>query len=135
MAVFKPNREYNKYISKKMYTLTYCIQRDMNIRQLIVFTADSPNPMGFEPMINQRLLPPTFPRYTRIKPRLEALQYCDELVTRLRHAWKITSATNFHTALVSLYTTLKPNQLIHYCTSYSPNLKILKLCLHHANNE
>ncbi|XP_045447670.1 N-alpha-acetyltransferase 35, NatC auxiliary subunit [Melitaea cinxia] len=61
--------------------------------------SDSPNPMGFEPMINQRLLPPTFPRYTRIKPRAEALQYFDELVTRLRHAWKITSCTNFHTAL------------------------------------
>ncbi|XP_039758508.1 N-alpha-acetyltransferase 35, NatC auxiliary subunit isoform X1 [Pararge aegeria] len=61
--------------------------------------SDSPNPIGFEPMINQRLLPPTFPRYTRIKPRAEALQYFDELVTRLRHAWKITSATNFHTAL------------------------------------
>ncbi|KAL4716548.1 hypothetical protein ACJJTC_010212 [Scirpophaga incertulas] len=54
---------------------------------------------GFEPMINQRLLPPTFPRYTRIKPRAEALQYFDELVSRLRRAWKITSCTNFHTAL------------------------------------
>ncbi|CAG4979544.1 unnamed protein product [Parnassius apollo] len=61
--------------------------------------SDSPNPMGFEPMINQRLLPPTFPRYTRIKPRNEALQYFDELVAQLRHAWKITSCTNFHTAL------------------------------------
>ncbi|XP_026732109.1 N-alpha-acetyltransferase 35, NatC auxiliary subunit isoform X2 [Trichoplusia ni] len=64
-----------------------------------VENSDSPNPMGFEPMINQRLLPPTFPRYTRIKPRAEALLYFDELVTRLRHAWKITSCTNFHTAL------------------------------------
>ncbi|XP_038208428.1 N-alpha-acetyltransferase 35, NatC auxiliary subunit isoform X1 [Zerene cesonia] len=64
-----------------------------------VENSDAPNPMGFEPMINQRLLPPTFPRYTRIKPRPEALQYFDELVTRLRHAWKITSCTNFHTAL------------------------------------
>lgn len=64
-----------------------------------VENSDSPNPMGFEPMINQRLLPPTFPRYTRIKPRIEALQYFDELVSRLRHAWKITSCTNFHTAV------------------------------------
>ncbi|CAH0695085.1 unnamed protein product [Spodoptera exigua] len=64
-----------------------------------VENSDSPNPMGFEPMINQRLLPPTFPRYTRIKPRAEALHYFDELVARLRHAWKITSCTNFHTAL------------------------------------
>ncbi|CAK1544585.1 unnamed protein product [Leptosia nina] len=61
--------------------------------------SDAPNPMGFEPMINQRLLPPTFPRYTRIKARPDALQYFDSLVTRLRHAWKITSCTNFHTAL------------------------------------
>ncbi|XP_037968922.2 N-alpha-acetyltransferase 35, NatC auxiliary subunit [Plutella xylostella] len=61
--------------------------------------SDTPNPMGFEPQINQRLLPPTFPRYTKIKPRTEALQYVDELVARLRHAWKITSAPNFHTAL------------------------------------
>ncbi|XP_026319501.1 N-alpha-acetyltransferase 35, NatC auxiliary subunit isoform X2 [Hyposmocoma kahamanoa] len=64
-----------------------------------VENSDSPNPMGFEPMINQRLLPPTFPRYTRIKPRAEALLYFDELVARLRHAWKITSCSNFHTAL------------------------------------
>ncbi|XP_060805170.1 N-alpha-acetyltransferase 35, NatC auxiliary subunit isoform X1 [Amyelois transitella] len=64
-----------------------------------VENSDSPNPMGFEPMINQRLLPPTFPRYTRIKPRAEALQYFDEQIARLRHAWKITSCTNFHTAL------------------------------------
>lgn len=56
--------------------------------------------MGFEPMINQRLLPPTFPRYTRIKPRPEALQYMDELVARLRHAWKITSCNGCHSALV-----------------------------------
>ncbi|XP_075970669.1 N-alpha-acetyltransferase 35 isoform X1 [Anticarsia gemmatalis] len=64
-----------------------------------VENSDSPNPMGFEPMINQRLLPPTFPRYIRIKPRPEALQYFDEQVARLRHAWKITSCTSFHTAL------------------------------------
>ncbi|XP_047507728.1 N-alpha-acetyltransferase 35, NatC auxiliary subunit isoform X1 [Pieris napi] len=64
-----------------------------------VENSDAPNPMGFEPMMNQRLLPPTFPRYTRIKARPEALQYFDEMVTRLRHAWKITSCTNFHTAL------------------------------------
>ncbi|XP_013149597.1 PREDICTED: N-alpha-acetyltransferase 35, NatC auxiliary subunit isoform X2 [Papilio polytes] len=64
-----------------------------------VENSDSPNPMGFEPMINQRLLPPTFPRYTRIKPRAAALLYFDDLVARLRHAWKITSCTNFHTAL------------------------------------
>lgn len=81
-------------------------QKHSLVWHLGFFSADSPNPMGFEPMINQRLLPPTFPRYTRIKPRIEALQYFDELVARLRHAWKITSCTNFHTALV-MYRKLK----------------------------
>lgn len=55
--------------------------------------------MGFDPTINQRLLPPTFPRYTKIKPRVEALEYIDELLTRLKTVTKITSYTNFHSAL------------------------------------
>ncbi|GBP13217.1 N-alpha-acetyltransferase 35, NatC auxiliary subunit [Eumeta japonica] len=50
--------------------------------------SDKPNPMGFEPMINQRLLPPTFPRYTRIKLRSEALQYFDELPNAHSYAKK-----------------------------------------------
>ena len=58
--------------------------------------------MGFDPMVNQRLLPPTFPRYTKIKPRVEALEYLDELLNRLKTVIKITSYTNFHGALVSL---------------------------------
>ncbi|OXU25008.1 hypothetical protein TSAR_013448 [Trichomalopsis sarcophagae] len=58
-----------------------------------------PNVMGFDPMINQRLLPPTFPRYTKIKPRIEALEYMDELINRFKTVTKITSYTSFHGAL------------------------------------
>ncbi|XP_058810914.1 N-alpha-acetyltransferase 35, NatC auxiliary subunit [Phymastichus coffea] len=58
-----------------------------------------PNVMGFDPMINQRLLPPTFPRYTKIKPRVEALEYIDELINRFKTVTKITSYTSFHAAL------------------------------------
>lgn len=57
--------------------------------------------MGFDPMINQRLLPPTFPRYTKIKPRIEALEYIDELINRFKTVTKITCYTSFHAALVS----------------------------------
>ncbi|XP_043478870.1 N-alpha-acetyltransferase 35, NatC auxiliary subunit [Leptopilina heterotoma] len=60
---------------------------------------DHPTIMGFDPMINQRLLPPTFPRYTKIKSRVEALEYMDELLNRLKMVIKITGYTNFHSAL------------------------------------
>ncbi|XP_063981610.1 N-alpha-acetyltransferase 35, NatC auxiliary subunit [Diachasmimorpha longicaudata] len=62
-------------------------------------TANHPTIMGFDPMVNQRLLPPTFPRYTKIKPRVEALEYIDELLNRLKTVTKITSCTGFHSAL------------------------------------
>lgn len=56
--------------------------------------------MGFEPLVNQRLLPPTFPRYTKIKSRKEALHYLESLVGRLRIACKIGGINTFHGALV-----------------------------------
>ncbi|GAB0100544.1 N-alpha-acetyltransferase 35, NatC auxiliary subunit homolog [Sergentomyia squamirostris] len=62
-------------------------------------TSDAPNPMGFSPMVNQRLLPPTFPRYTRIKERHESINFLEELIQRLRLACKVTGCTHFYTAL------------------------------------
>lgn len=61
---------------------------------------DYPVIMGFEPLVNQRLLPPTFPRYTRLRTRKEAMHYLEEMVARLRHITKITHCTTFHSALV-----------------------------------
>jgi hypothetical protein len=56
---------------------------------------------GFEPLINQRLLPPTFPRYTKIKPRAEALVYFSDMVDRFKTITKILSITSLHQVLVS----------------------------------
>jgi hypothetical protein len=67
----------------------------------ILFSADHPTILGFDPLVNQRLLPPTFPRYTKIKSRIEALEYFDELLNRLKVVCKITSHASFHSALVS----------------------------------
>lgn len=61
--------------------------------------ADYPTIMGFEPLTNQRLLPPTFPRYTKIKGRHEAMEYLDMLVTRLRTVCRIIECTSFHSAV------------------------------------
>ena len=57
--------------------------------------------MGFEPQVNQRLLPPTFPRYTQIRSRVEALKHLVQLMERIKLLCKIKDHTNFHAALVS----------------------------------
>jgi hypothetical protein len=67
----------------------------------ILVSANHPTILGFDPLVNQRLLPPTFPRYTKIKSRFEALEYFEELLNRLKVVCKITSHTSFHSALVS----------------------------------
>lgn len=58
--------------------------------------------MGFDPMVNQRLLPPTFPRYTHIKTPTEAYKRLDELFNRLKQVTKVCSLTSFHSALESM---------------------------------
>lgn len=67
---------------------------------LFSIIANHPNIMGFDPMVNQRLLPPTFPRYTKIKPRIDALEYLVELINRFKMVTKITNHIGFHAALV-----------------------------------
>lgn len=47
-------------------------------------TTDYPTILGFEPLINQRLLPPSFPRYTQIRGRAETVAYLGGFLSRLR---------------------------------------------------
>ncbi len=55
---------------------------------------------GFDRLANQRLLPPTFPRYTEIRSRPEAAEYFRRLVDRLLAATAVAQVGNFHMALV-----------------------------------
>ncbi|XP_074657806.1 N-alpha-acetyltransferase 35, NatC auxiliary subunit-like [Tubulanus polymorphus] len=55
--------------------------------------------MGFEPLINQRLLPPTFPRYTKIKSRAETMEYLLDVTGRLKLVWQVKDIPNLHAAL------------------------------------
>lgn len=73
-----------------------------NVVDLFLFNriANHPNIMGFDPNVNQRLLPPTFPRYTKIKPRIDTLEYLIELINRFKMVIKITNHAGFHAALV-----------------------------------
>ncbi len=54
---------------------------------------------GFEPLANQRLLPPTFPRYTEIVTRDQTLAYLDQLLARLGVITTIIQVNTFHATL------------------------------------
>ncbi|CRL07219.1 CLUMA_CG020200, isoform A [Clunio marinus] len=62
-------------------------------------TENMPNVMGFSPMVYHRLLPPTFPRYTKIKERIDAIIYLEELCGNLKHASKVIHCSNFQSTL------------------------------------
>ncbi|KAL1448924.1 hypothetical protein WDU94_000173 [Cyamophila willieti] len=59
--------------------------------------------VGFDPLVNQRLLPPTFPRYTKIRPRHEAYEYLNDTLSRLKHVCKITNVTSNYQASLDLF--------------------------------
>ncbi|XP_076465149.1 N-alpha-acetyltransferase 35, NatC auxiliary subunit-like [Babylonia areolata] len=60
---------------------------------------DYPTIMGFEPLINQRLLPPTFPRYTVIRGRAESLDYVTNLLNRLYTITTVTELGSLHSTM------------------------------------
>ncbi|CAH1797590.1 unnamed protein product [Owenia fusiformis] len=68
---------------------------------------DYPTLMGFDPLINQRLLPPTFPRYTKIKTRNEAVEYLGELTEMLKLVCTVTNYKSLHESMEFLAETSK----------------------------
>ena len=60
---------------------------------------DTPNIMGFSLLVNQSMLPPTFPRYTKIKSRDATYKYLEELLHNLKHTCKVINCTNYQIAL------------------------------------
>uniref|UniRef100_A0A8C8JTC9 N-alpha-acetyltransferase 35, NatC auxiliary subunit n=1 Tax=Oncorhynchus tshawytscha TaxID=74940 RepID=A0A8C8JTC9_ONCTS len=57
---------------------------------------DHPIMMGFEPLVNQRLLPPTFPRYAKIIKREEMINYFSKLIDRIKTVCEVINTTNLH---------------------------------------
>uniref|UniRef100_A0AAR2IP77 N-alpha-acetyltransferase 35, NatC auxiliary subunit n=1 Tax=Pygocentrus nattereri TaxID=42514 RepID=A0AAR2IP77_PYGNA len=60
---------------------------------------DHPIMMGFEPLVNQRLLPPTFPRYAKIIKREEMVNYFSKLIERIKTVCEVINTTNLHSIL------------------------------------
>lgn len=56
---------------------------------------DYPTILGFEPLVNQRLLPPSFPRYTMVKARPDTVNYLKMFLFRLRRLFCITECAKF----------------------------------------
>lgn len=52
--------------------------------------------MGFEPFVNQRLLPPTFPRFIRIQSFESTVNILTEFLTELSNSFKALDAITFH---------------------------------------
>ncbi|XP_073402099.1 N-alpha-acetyltransferase 35, NatC auxiliary subunit isoform X3 [Dendrobates tinctorius] len=60
---------------------------------------DHPIMMGFEPLVNQRLLPPTFPRYAKIIKKEEMVNYFYKLIDRIKTVCDVVTLTNLHSIL------------------------------------
>lgn len=58
--------------------------------------------MGFEPLVNQRLLPPTFPRYAKIIKREDMVAYFSKLIERIKTVCDVINTTNLHGILVNI---------------------------------
>lgn len=56
---------------------------------------DYPTIMGFSPFVNQRTLPPTFPRHTKIKSRPDAVQYFERLIDRFKRIQDANKCATF----------------------------------------
>lgn len=56
---------------------------------------DYPTIMGFSPFVNQRTLPPTFPRHTKIKARPEAVEYFERLINRFKRIQDTNKCATF----------------------------------------
>uniref|UniRef100_A0A8C9ZHL5 N-alpha-acetyltransferase 35, NatC auxiliary subunit n=1 Tax=Sander lucioperca TaxID=283035 RepID=A0A8C9ZHL5_SANLU len=64
---------------------------------------DHPIMMGFEPLVNQRLLPPTFPRYAKIIKREDMVAYFSKLIERIKTVCDVINTTNLHGILVNTF--------------------------------
>lgn len=66
-----------------------------------MYATDHPIMMGFEPLVNQRLLPPTFPRYAKIIKREDMVAYFSKLLERIKAVCDVINTTNLHGILVN----------------------------------
>nr|XP_036879422.1 N-alpha-acetyltransferase 35, NatC auxiliary subunit isoform X2 [Manis javanica] len=80
-------------------SLATTVQFSVSKNWTILRTSYHPVMMGFEPLVNQRLLPPTFPRYAKIIKREEMVNYFTRLIERIKTVCEVVNLTNLHCIL------------------------------------
>lgn len=84
--------------------------------------------MGFEPLVNQRLLPPTFPRYAKIIKREEMVHYFSKLIDRIKAVCEVVNLTNLHCILVSMNISYLQQKIRSQSVTCKKNLSIYTYC-------
>ena len=87
-------------------------------------TNDYPTIMGFSQFVNQRTLPPTFPRYTKIKSRQDAIDYFERLINRFKRIQDTSKCTTFK-ELFLYCNRLSENDNFHSCTCSRSILNVM----------
>lgn len=84
---------------------------------------DYPTIMGFDPLINHKLLPPAYPRVPSIKSRPSTLDYLRDLITRLRQCFSISNSFNQRSFEKSL------DSIEHFSKYFRPNSCVISRSL------
>ncbi|OTF80662.1 N-alpha-acetyltransferase 35, NatC auxiliary subunit-like protein, partial [Euroglyphus maynei] len=85
-------------IEQWLATIDYGIKPNVNNVEQSSSTSnkpDYPTIIGFEPLINQRLLAPSFPRYIKIKNRIDTVKFLQQLLQRIRKLLKVREIEKF----------------------------------------
>ncbi|KAB1252287.1 N-alpha-acetyltransferase 35; NatC auxiliary subunit, partial [Camelus dromedarius] len=114
--------------------LRFKIQRNVeNVTYLFsFFFLDHPIMMGFEPLVNQRLLPPTFPRYAKIIKREEMVNYFARLIDRIKTVCEVVNLTNLH-CILDFFCEFSEQSPCVLSRSLLQEVCIPKLCSCHSN--
>uniref|UniRef100_A0A8D3BBE5 N-alpha-acetyltransferase 35, NatC auxiliary subunit n=1 Tax=Scophthalmus maximus TaxID=52904 RepID=A0A8D3BBE5_SCOMX len=84
---------------------------------------DHPIMMGFEPLVNQRLLPPTFPRYAKIIKREDMVAYFSKLIERIKTVCDVINTTNLH-GILDFFSEFSEHECLLYFVTHCVLIQI-----------
>jgi hypothetical protein len=94
LSFSKNSGEIHKYINNCLESLAKIKEGHKSSSKSDQST--TPLVMGFEATVNQRLLPPTFPRFIRVYSFESTLEQFETILTQLKDATKVTDLTYFY---------------------------------------
>lgn len=116
--IFTTNQLINNcevLVPEWLSTLDYGVkpsdQSNLNVDH---YQPNYPTILGFEPLINQRLLPSSFPRYVKITPRADSVAYLKSFLLRYQRLMKVHFIENFFEVInfFNEFSKLKPSCVV-----------------------